>query len=268
MTTVYENRPETLFIGDMTHYPVSLHMHEEAEILAVTAGEVRLVIDEVPCRLSPGDLAVIFPLTPHSYEEISPEARGIVAIFPPDVIPEYNGTFHSLSPEQPVIRADLPGPDTHMAVSRLEEMNMERDLPLCIAFLHVLLADTLHRLSYQPVYDYSERGLGHRIMHYVSEHACEDITLESTAHAMGISPSHLSHFFAEKLHIPFRSYINASRITRARLLMRNPALTLTEISGLCGYSNMRTFRRAFFKEVGCLPSEHIIALRNRVSVMP
>ena len=142
---------------------------------------------------------------------------------------------------------------------------MDDDLPLCVAYLHVLLAGILHRLSYQPVYDYSEQNLGHRIMRYVSDHACEEITLDFVAHALGISTSHLSHFFAEKLHINFRSFINASRISKARLLMRDPNMTLTEVSDACGYTNMRTFRRAFLKEVGCLPSEHMQALRTRVA---
>ena len=153
-------------------------------------------------------------------------------------------------------------------IHRLHSLNMEDDLPLCVAYLHVLMACTLHRLSYHPVYDYSDRGLGHRIMRYISDHLCEEITLESVSHALGISVSHLSHFFAEKLHVNFRQYINSNRIAKARLLMRDSSYTLTMISDACGYSNMRTFRRAFMKEVGVLPSDHMTALRNRVSDYP
>ena len=45
-------------------------------------------------------------------------------------------------------------------------------------------------------------------------------------------------------------------------------MTLTEVSDACGYTNMRTFRRAFLKEVGCLPSEHMQTLRTRVAQFP
>ena len=265
MSTFYEHRDESLFVGEMTHYPFPLHVHEVAEIIAVTSGSVRLSIDGILYDLAPGDIAVVFPLTAHSYEAVGEDAEGLAAIFPPDIIPEYNGTFHSLMPESPVLRAGQTGADTRQAVRRLRELSMEADLPLCMAYLHVLLAGTLHSFSYRPVYDYSDRGLGYRIMHYISDHACEEITQESTAHALGISASHLSHFFAEKLQISFRQYINANRIAKARLLMRDPRLTLTAICGTCGYSNMRTFRRAFMKEVGCLPSEHLAALRKRIA---
>lgn len=39
-------------------------------------------------------------------------------------------------------------------------------------------------------------------------------------------------------------------------------MTLTEICGLCGYANMRTFRRAFQAEMGRLPSDYLNYLRN------
>lgn len=265
MNTFYEHREEKLFIGEMTHFPFPPHVHEVAEMIILISGSAKISIDGIDYTLSPGDAAVIFPLVPHSYDELTGDVGGIAAIFPPDVISEYAGTFHGLAPESPVLRADRIGPDTRRAVTRLSELNMDDDLPLCVAYLHVLLAGILHSLSYHPVYDYSEQNLGNRIMRYVSDHACEEITLESVSHALGISSSHLSHFFAEKLHINFRHFVNASRIARARLLMRDPNLTLTEISDACGYSNMRTFRRAFLKEVGCLPSEHMQVLRTRVA---
>ena len=265
MIAFYEHREEKLFIGEMTHFPFPVHVHDQAEMLSVTEGSARLNINGTDYDLFPGDVAVVFPLTPHSYVEIGENASGLVAIIPPDIIPEYTSTFRSLEPDTPVLRAGDAGPDSASVIHRLHALNMEEDLPMCIAYLHVLLACTLHRLSYHPVYDYSDRGLGHRIMRYISDHLCEDITLESVSHALGISVSHLSHFFAEKLHVNFRQYINSNRIARARLLMRDSGYSLTMISDACGYSNMRTFRRAFVKEVGCLPSEHMLALRNRVS---
>lgn len=260
----YEHRDETLFIGEMTHFPFPVHVHEVAEILCVTSGSVRLSIDGNPCLLSPGDVAVIFPLTLHSYDEIIGDASGLVAIFPPDIIPEYNSTFHTLTPENPIIRSGTAGAELSNVVTRLHALDMAESLPLCVAYLHVLLACTLHALSYHPVFDFSDRSLGHRIMRYMDEHAYDEITLASVSHALGISVSHLSHFFGEKLHINFRQYINAKRIDRARLMMRESGNTLTMISYACGYTNMRTFRRAFFKEMGCLPSDYVEVLRNRI----
>ena len=265
MISFYEQRPEGLFIGGMTDYTVPAHMHAMAELVIVTRGFAVLTIDEVQYRLTPGDAAMIFPLIPHSFDRLSEDSKGVIAIFPPDVIPEYAGTFHGLQPENPVLTAEKSRLDQRFAVERLSVINMDESLPMCVAYLHVLLACVLHSLTYRPVYDYSERDLGHRIISYISEHAFEEITLESASHALGISVSHLSHFFSEKLRTNFRRFINAIRVDKARLLMRDPNLTLTEICDACGYTNIRTFRRAFRQETGCLPSEHLIMLRKRVA---
>ncbi len=263
MDTFYEHRDSKLFIGEMTHYPFPTHVHEMAELVMLTAGSATVGIDGILYPLSPGDAGIIFPLVPHSYEKLSGDVRGIVAIFPPDVISEYGSTFHRLMPETPLLPAGRAGPDLRFAASRLSALNMAEDLPLCVAYLHILLAGMLHQLTYHPVYDYNEGDLGQRIMRHIADHLYEDLTLETVSHALGVSTSHLSHFFANKLKVSFRRFINANRIARARLLMRDPNLTLTEICGNCGYLSMRTFRRAFLAETGCLPSEYALSLRRK-----
>ena len=266
MNTFYEQRPEKLYISGMTRFPYPTHIHLVAELIIITRGTAVLGIDGVQYNLKQGDSAIVFPLVPHSYDILSEDCEGQVAIFPPDIIPEYAGTFHGLQPEYPVLPAERSSVDLRLTVDRLIRLNMDDDLPLCVAYLHVLLAGVLHRLSFRPVYSYSEQDLGFRIIHYITGHACEEITLETASHALGISVSHLSHFFSQQLHTNFRSFINNIRIEKARMLMRDPAMTLTEICDLCGYANMRTFRRAFLKEAGCLPSEHLAALRRRFPV--
>lgn len=257
MNAFYEQRPEKLFIGGMTRFPVATHVHSVAELLTVTQGTAVLTVDERVFRLTPGDSVVIFPLIPHSYDRLEESTRGVVAIFPPDLIPEYANTFHGLLPEDPLLPAARTSLDLRLAVDRLSRLDMHSDLPLCIAYLHVVLAGVLHSLTYRPVYDYSQRGLGFRIMQYISDHAFEEISLDSVSRALGISVSHLSHFFSGRLHTNFRRFINAIRIEKARALMQDPDMTLTEICGLCGYSDMRTFRRAFQAEMGCNPSEYL-----------
>ena len=262
MSTFYEQRPEKLFIGGTTKYTVPIHVHSQAELVTMIRGTAVLSIDNVQYRMAQGDSVIIFPLVPHSFDELSEDSEGLSAIFPPDIIPEYAGTFHGLQPEDPLLPASRTSVDLRLTVDRLSRLSMENDLPLCVAYLHVLLAEILHSLTYRPVYDYSDRDLGHRIISYIYEHAFEEITLETASRALGISASHLSHFFSEQLHSNFRRFINAIRIERARLMMRDPNLTLTEICDACGYTNMRTFRRAFQAEVGVLPSDHLAFLRS------
>ena len=111
MIAFYEHRDESLFIGEMTHFPFPVHIHEVAEMIALVSGTLRISLDGTEYTLSPGDIAVVFPLTPHSYDEVGEGSTGLVAIFPTDIIPEYTSTFRSLVPEKPVLRAGETGPD-------------------------------------------------------------------------------------------------------------------------------------------------------------
>lgn len=259
----YEQRPEELFIGEMTHYPVPAHVHSVAELLILTRGSAVLTVDGKVLRLVPWDAVIIFPLVPHSYDSLSEDIGGLAAIFSPGLIPEYAGTFHGLMPEDPMLPAERTSLDLRLAVERLCRMNSEEQLPIRVAYLHVLLAGVLHCLTYRPVFDYSEYSLGHRIMQYITDHAFEDVTVLNVSHALGISVSSVSHFFSERLHTNFRRFVNAIRMEKARTLMQDPGMTLTEICGRCGYSNMRTFRRAFLAETGSLPSEYLGRLKKQ-----
>lgn len=90
---------------------------------------------------------------------------------------------------------------------------------------------------------------------YISEHFTEPVSLESTAHALGISRIHLSHVFSQQLHVRFRSYVNLLRSDHACMLLRDPALSIVEIAYMCGYGNIRTFTRAFKEHCHMTPCE-------------
>lgn len=98
--------------------------------------------------------------------------------------------------------------------------------------------------------------LSYQILHYISEHFTEPLTLESTAHALGISRIHLSHIFSQQLHVNFRQHISTLRIDRACKHLRDPSNTVSQVAYLCGYSNPRTFHRAFLSQCGMPPKQY------------
>ena len=97
----------------------------------------------------------------------------------------------------------------------------------------------------------------------------EPITLETVAHALGVSRIHLSHIFSQQLRINFRQYINALRIDRACFLLRNPSYSISEIAYLCGYGNPRTFHRAFLTQCEVpVPNLDLLPADNRKQCLP
>lgn len=262
MRAFYELRKEDFFTGPMTEYPFPLHVHETVELAIITEGTCTMQIDGREYVLCPGDAAIAFPLTPHSYNSLSEGTTGFAAIFPADTIAEFSSIFHTMLPNEPVVRRERLGEEAFTMAQALSGMQDERLKFLRQAYLHVILAFILHALSFHAAAAYNERGLGARVVRYVYDHACENITISSAAHDLGISESHLSHLFAQQFHVNFRAFINAIRIDKATMLMRDPFLTLTQIYYQCGYDNMRTFRRAFVQETGMLPAAYMRAARR------
>ena len=262
MKAFYELRNEELYVGKMTEYPFPLHVHETVELAIVLEGDCLLEIEGREYRLHSGDAAIAFPLTPHSYNALAEGTRGFAAIFPADTVTEFSSIFHTMMPDMPVVVKDKMSGETLDLARRLMETGDDGDQHLKQAYLHVILAHILHALSFHAAAAYNERGLEARVERYVYDHACESITISSAAHALGISESHLSHLFAQQFHVNFRAFINAIRIDRATMLMRDPFLTLTQIYYQCGYDNIRTFRRAFVQETGMLPAAYMRAARR------
>lgn len=255
---------ESLFVGPMTSYPFPLHVHESVELTCVLSGRCTVKLDGKTYQLKEGDLSLAFPLVPHSFDELSEDCHGFAAFFLPDTIAEFSGTFHTLSPDAPVISLSRLSGEVRGIIEALMATPIDKPSPLRLAQLHLLLAHVISAMRFHPIGAYNERGLAARTIQYIYEHACEKITLHSAAHGLGISPSHLSHLFSQQFHINFRHFINAIRINKAIMQMRNPTITLTQICYNCGFENMRTFRRAFIQEIGILPSDYMRQLRENM----
>lgn len=262
MQPFFETRDERMFIGGMTRYPYPLHVHQVVELVCVLRGRCDMQLDGACYTLRKGDIAIAFPLTPHGYERMSPDVDGLAAFFPPDTIAEFANLFNSMLPVNPVLRAEQVGPDARLAIERLAAMPNEAPFPSRLAFLHLLLADALDRMQLRPAGALGERDMAYRAVRYISDHACDELTLAVVAQALGISKSHLSHLFSQRFRVNFRRFINAIRIDRATALMRDPEMTLTAICDRCGFGNMRTFRRAFLRKTGLLPNAYLKGLRE------
>lgn len=87
-----------------------------------------------------------------------------------------------------------------------------------------------------------------KMMDYVALRLDRAINLNSTAKAVGLSPSRARHLFVEQTGLPFRSYLLWLRITQAVRIM-STGRSLTEAAHEAGFADSahfsRTFRRMF-----------------------
>lgn len=106
-----------------------------------------------------------------------------------------------------------------------------------------------------------ERGApaGERIetvLHFIERNLAKGITLEDAAEFAHVSPCYLSRLFRKKMNRTFVSYLKDQRIERAKTLLQNSDLPITNVSLDLSYADANYFCKAFKKEVGISPSQY------------
>ncbi|WP_127534684.1 helix-turn-helix domain-containing protein [Paenibacillus kobensis] len=95
-----------------------------------------------------------------------------------------------------------------------------------------------------------------QIKQYIIEHVKEEISLETIAQRVQLSPYYISKIFKEQLGINYIDFLTECRIDKAKSLMLDPQLSMKEITFEVGYNDPNYFSKVFKKVCGCSPSEY------------
>lgn len=92
---------------------------------------------------------------------------------------------------------------------------------------------------------------------YISEnYHDEELTLNTVAHEVNVSPNHLSAMFSQKTGQTFVKYLTDVRIHRAKELLKCTSKRSNEICEEVGYRDPHYFSHLFKKNVGCSPIQY------------
>lgn len=94
------------------------------------------------------------------------------------------------------------------------------------------------------------------IVDYINEHFTEDMYLEKLAEIYNTSTKYLSKRIKQYLDMPFKDYLTQLRIDKAKELLENDDVKISELYSLVGFQNRSVFIRAFKLKVGLTPSEY------------
>jgi AraC family transcriptional regulator len=83
----------------------------------------------------------------------------------------------------------------------------------------------------------------------------EDISQNEIAASIRLSTGHFSTAFKHSLGLAPHAWLRRQRIERAKTLLHNPNLDLTQIALILGYANQSSFGVAFKRETGLPPMQ-------------
>ena len=95
-----------------------------------------------------------------------------------------------------------------------------------------------------------------RVLEYIEANLSCDVHLDELAETAGLSSFHFAKLFKQSTGASPHQYILRRRLERAKELLRNPAMPLSEISLDTGFSDQSHFTNVFRRFVGVPPSKY------------
>ena len=235
----------------------SSHLHYQIELAMIFDGHTHITVDSAEYDAFGGDAFVVFPNQIHSFTTVKRESYILLKINP-EYVPELLPLLSSSLPKRAVIKGAANDEElAHLIkeISRVYHGNEPFKDTILRGLVLVFLSRLLQglELSDAPAVDYHAVGI---IMDYCNKNYNKPISLGILSKELHLNKYYISHVISEKLNIGFNDYINSLRVSNACKLLVKTDRTITEISETVGFNTLRTFNRAFMKQMSCTPSEY------------
>lgn len=90
---------------------------------------------------------------------------------------------------------------------------------------------------------------------YILQHYAANLTLQSVAAEVHVTPVWLSKLFKKEKHQTFLEYLTEVRMNNAKKMLGEVKYKIYQISSLVGYKDPVHFTKLFKKQAGCTPKE-------------
>lgn len=141
------------------------------------------------------------------------------------------------------------------------------------------LIDSLHECQYKDMYfqtklicsyiellTYIDRftndektaptGFAYTVLEYINSHISENISIDSISGKLHMSKYHFCRKFKAVTGVSVMEYLLKTRIAKAKILLANNSLAVTDVAILCGFSGISYFCRVFKEQTGKTPLEY------------
>jgi two-component system response regulator YesN len=93
-------------------------------------------------------------------------------------------------------------------------------------------------------------------LQYIRGHFQDTLSLEKVASIVYLNSIYFSQLFKQKTGIGYKDYVTQLRMERAKELLANRSLRVTDVAKLVGYDDLRHFTQVFRKKYNQTPTEY------------
>ena len=260
-------------IPDFIHsYP--LHWHDEAEIIYITKGCMKITVWSHTYQVQEGDIIILMPHTIHSIEQLdSHHAEYFNIVFHFSILekPEENSLYDKylkpfLTHEKSVNCYEPKGSElnTLLTPSLLSLIEHRRDsYTTCEYLVKSNLFMIMHNLNQTCISadknevilqaNYSKLKTA---LYHVQNSYAQNITIKQVANLCGFSESHFMKLFKELTSMSFTAYLVNYRLELSAKQLLETNQKIIDIATNCGFNNHSYFTRSFLKKYGLTPAKY------------
>lgn len=127
-----------------------------------------------------------------------------------------------------------------------------------------IFAEHLSRVSNEIVLQQENMDppLVSRAKEYIEQHEADHLSLPDVARAVNTTASYLCRLFKRSTGVNFTEYLQRVRLSRAKSLLLNPQMRVSEVAFAAGFQSLTQFNRTFQRLMGQSPTEFRNELRN------
>ena len=243
--------------GDIVKLWCGAHLHYHVEIVYMQSGEVDAYVDSELYRIKGGDLLIIFPNKVHRFERVTENHSYKLFIINPDICPELADKLLGFTPENPIISGADKDERLVRVIESLSSLLPDEDYyKLNLQGLTTsFFCECIKRLDL--IGGRTDEGHAVRvIVDFCSKNFKRELSLSILEEELHLSKYYISHVFSEKLGVSFNDYVNSLRISYACRKLISTDMSVTKIGEISGFAALRTFNRAFYKQMNVSPSEY------------
>lgn len=260
------------YFKEWNGFEMDFHTHRAIEIMYVISGECLVEIDSVPLLMKKNQFVLIESRVPHRLiVEKGKPCRMLNIEFALEDAKREFPTLHQLMNESFELKefTEEGKPyyylkDTNGVLHTLKNLVFELDMRRSANnnnFLMVqLLITQLLLLIARNIIEEKNKSIDEKdiyvkqIIKYLHENYDYDIKMEQISEEMHLHANYLHRIFKESMNCTIMSYLNDIRIEKARLLLSQTDIPITEIAGFIGMNSSQYFSKVFKQQTGLTPT--------------
>ncbi|MEK5060589.1 helix-turn-helix domain-containing protein [Paenibacillus sp. FSL H7-0326] len=248
-----------LFVNSVKH--IDFHWHKEVEIIYVLQGSVDIYLDQKEYTLNADDVIVVNSMSVHKIARTTQDNVLLTLQFGPEWLSNAfiacNSAAHTDQESQMYqIKQNLAQMvwEINKKASGYQSYTMGILQTLCGCLQRYFYAG-VHPTEEEGSREYDYKRLN-RVLTYVDQHYSEKITLQAMAAREHLSLHYFSHFFTDKIGIPFQKYLTLIRLEKAQAELAGGDKSITQIALDCGFANVKLFNKYFKEKYGYTPGAY------------